>query len=227
MREIEPLVRNMLRQTQFMMYWIHSGAGAHCRPLACMYVRSIVGYYYQVPKWLDCCDDRISYQVVPLKKAYVVEAMLELKIVGSHQPLKRHGGIGRSAKFFLPDLLPQYKQVMFWDTDVVLREPISRVWKLFTQFEESHLFAATRLDDPEKPDRMGTGMFRRKIREGFVGFNHVQGHMCCVYFEKHTRVLYFLQIRRVRFGYRMHSHREYVAIEGDARMECVPGAGID
>eukprot|EP00041_Stephanoeca_diplocostata_P004393 m.44381 g.44381 ORF g.44381 m.44381 type:complete len:326 (-) comp15089_c0_seq1:525-1502(-) len=112
----------------------------------------------EIHTWFDCCDSRVTHDIVALRKSYVLEAMRELQIAGEDQPLKRHGGVGRSAKFFLPDLLPEYSRVMFWDTDVVIREPISKVWGKFGQFKATNLFGASRLDDPFIPDRMGTGL---------------------------------------------------------------------
>eukprot|EP00041_Stephanoeca_diplocostata_P004394 m.44396 g.44396 ORF g.44396 m.44396 type:complete len:327 (-) comp15089_c0_seq3:732-1712(-) len=113
---------------------------------------------HEIPTWFECCDSRVTYDTIALKKSYVLEAMRELRIAGEDHPLKRHGGIGRSAKFFLTDLLPEYSRVMFWDTDVILREPISKVWEQFSQFKDSTLFGASRLDDPFIPERMGTGL---------------------------------------------------------------------
>eukprot|EP00041_Stephanoeca_diplocostata_P012334 m.207025 g.207025 ORF g.207025 m.207025 type:complete len:340 (+) comp18913_c0_seq3:402-1421(+) len=116
----------------------------------------------EIPKWFECCDSRITYNIVPLKRTQVIESMQELQIKHSNKapfhPLRRQGGVGRSAKFFLTDLLGKYKRVMFWDTDVVMREPISTVWKEFDNFKDTEIFAATRLDDPDKPHRMGTGL---------------------------------------------------------------------
>lgn len=88
-------------------------------------------------------------------------------------------------------------------TQVIMREPISTVWKEFDNFKDTEIFAATRLDDPDKPDRMGTGMsflstgVYRCIScvctclHAYHRLKHLYRELCCL--ERDTVLLWYNQ----------------------------------
>lgn len=100
-----------------------------------------------VSSWFaGCPTHRITYETIVLDVKMIVQHIHDLRIVG-RTPLEHHGGIGQAAKVFIPEIIPHVKKVIYIDTDVVVNDAISNLWKEFQKFSTEEAVGVTLLDE--------------------------------------------------------------------------------
>lgn len=166
--------------------FLHSLAKAEPGPVHFIFVADKAAEEHIV-KWFDGCKaSRFSYEIRHIPVAHIAKEIAAYHLRG-RGPLDHHAGVASVAKFFLASILPDHNKAIVYDTDVMLRRPISELWRAFDSFTPKQMWASTvynnrgavcsclSLFNLEAMRQFGWTLKSRKLRHLFNGINLESG----------------------------------------------------